>query len=61
MGVRTRAGKEEILNRRVGENEIDTVQTLLAIVDAQREYAMKPRDKDGMRKYAEKFASDPGK
>lgn len=57
----TRAGKEEILNRRVGENEIDTVQTLLAIVDAQREYAMKPRDKDGMRKYAEKFASDPGR
>ena len=57
----TRAGKEEILNRRVGENEIDTVQTLLAIVDAQREYAMQPRDADGVRKYAEKFASDPGK
>ena len=57
----TRAGKEEILNRRVGENEIATVQTLLAIVDAQREYAMKPRDTDGVRKYAEKFASDPGK
>jgi hypothetical protein len=57
----TRAGKEEILNRRVGENETDTVQTLLAIVDAQREYAMQPRDADGVRKYAEKFASDPGK
>jgi hypothetical protein len=57
----TKAGKEEILNRRVGENEIDTVQTLLAIVDAQREYAMKPRDKDGVRTYAEKFASDPGR
>jgi len=57
----TQAGKEEILNRRVGENELDTVQTLLAIVDAQREYAMKPRDNDGIRKYAEKFESDPGK
>jgi hypothetical protein len=57
----TKAGKEEILNRRVGENEIDTVQTLLAIVDAQREYAMKPRDGDGVRKYAEKLASDPGR
>ena len=57
----TKAGKEEILNRRVGENESDTVQTLLAIVDAQREYAMKPRDRDGVRKYAEKFASDPGR
>jgi hypothetical protein len=57
----TQAGKEEILNRRVGENELDTVQTLLTIVDAQREYAMKPRDNDGIRKYAEKFESDPGK
>jgi hypothetical protein len=57
----TRAGKEEILNRRVGENELSTVQTLLAIVDAQREYAMEPRDTDGVRTYAEKFGSDPGK
>lgn len=57
----TKAGKEEILNRRIGENELSTVQTLLAIVDAQREYAMKDRDNDGVRQYAEKFGSDPGK
>jgi hypothetical protein len=57
----TRAGKEEILNRRIGENELSTVQTLLAIVDAQREYAMKDRDGDGIREYAEKFGSDLGK
>jgi hypothetical protein len=57
----TKAGKEEILNRRVGENELSTVQTLLAIVDAQREYAMHDRDNDGIREYAEKFGSDPGK
>jgi hypothetical protein len=57
----TQAGKEEILNRRIGENELSTVQTLLAIVDAQREYAMKDRDGDGIREYAEKFGSDPGK
>ena len=56
----TQAGKEEILNRRIGENELSTVQTLLAIVDAQREYAMKDRDNDGIREYAEKFGSDPG-
>lgn len=56
----TRAGKEEILNRRIGENELATIQTLLAIVDAQREYAMEPRDRDGVRRYAERFASDPG-
>jgi hypothetical protein len=57
----TLAGKEEILNRRVGENELSTVQTLLAVVDAQREYAMEDRDGDGLRKYAEKFWSDPGR
>jgi hypothetical protein len=57
----TQAGKEEILNRRIGENELSTVQTLLAIVDAQREYAMKDRDGDGIREYAEKFGSDPGR
>jgi hypothetical protein len=56
----TKAGKEEILNRRIGENELSTVQTLLVIVDAQREYAMKDPDKDGIREYAEKFGSDPG-
>ncbi len=57
----TKAGKEEILNRRIGENELSTVQTLLAIVDAQREYAMTDRDNDGLRAYAEKFRSDTGK
>jgi Protein of unknown function (DUF2950) len=57
----TKAGKEEILNRRIGENELSTVQTLLAVVDAQREYAMNDRDNDGLRGYAEKFRSDPGK
>lgn len=56
----TKAGKEEILNRRIGENELSTVQTLLAVVDAQREYALKDRDGDGTREYAQKFGSDPG-
>lgn len=54
-------GREEILNRRVGENELFTIQTLLAIVDAQREYAMKDRDKNGLLEYAQKFMSDSGK
>jgi len=57
----TKAGKEEILNRRIGQNEIFTIQTMLAIVDAQREYAMKDLDGDGILEYAEKFRSDPGK
>ena len=57
----TDKGKQEVLNRRVGENELFTIQTCLAVVDAQREYAMKDRDRNGLLEYAEKFASDPGK
>jgi len=57
----TEKGKQEILNRRIGENELNTIQTCLAIVDAQREYAMKDRDKNGLLEYAQKFRSDGGK
>jgi hypothetical protein len=57
----TEKGKEEILNRRIGENELSTIQTLLAVVDAEREYAIKDRDRDGLLEYAQKFVSDPGK
>lgn len=56
-----KAGKEEILNRRIGENELHTIQTMLAIVDAQREYAMADHDGDGLLQYAGKLWSDPGK
>lgn len=55
------AGREEILNRRVGRNELDTIQTLLAIVDAQREYAAADPDRNGEGDYALRFASTPGK
>jgi len=57
----TGEGKEEILNRRIGKNELSTIQTMLAVVDAQREYAMKDLDGDGFLEYAEKFWSDAGK
>jgi hypothetical protein len=56
-----RKGKEELLNRRIGRNELDTIQTCLAYVDAQREYAGKDRDGDGLFEYAQKFVSTPGK
>ncbi|MGW8185794.1 MAG: DUF2950 domain-containing protein [Desulfobacterales bacterium] len=56
----TRAGKEEILDRRIGENEYSTVETLMAIVDAQREYAMNDSNANRVREYAETFMSDPG-
>ena len=55
------AGREEVLKRRVGRNELDTIQTLLAIVDAQREYARVDYDKDGFPTYARRFRSSPGK
>ncbi len=55
------AGREEVLNRRVGRNELDTVQTLLAIVDAQREYAANDSAPNGLVAYASKFRSSPGK
>ncbi len=57
----TKAGLEEILNRRVGRNEFDTIQTCLAIIDAQREYAMDDYDGNGLHDYAAKFFSEPGK
>jgi len=57
----TKAGKEEMLNRRIGRNELNTIQTCLAIVDAQREYAMKDRDSDKLLEYAQKFGSMKGK
>lgn len=57
----TRKGKEELINRRIGRNELNTIQTCLAYVDGQREYAAKDRDGDGLLEYAQKFVSTPGK
>jgi hypothetical protein len=56
----TKKGKEELNNRRIGRNELSTIQTCLAYVDAQREYAAKDRDSDGLFEYAQKFVSTPG-
>ena len=57
----TAAGREEIISRRVGRNELNTIQVLLAIADAQADYAAADRNGDGMREYAQRFASTPGK
>ena len=55
----TPAGEDEILNRRIGRNELDTQQVCLAIVDAQREYAhLRPMGGD-FAQYAPKLISDP--
>lgn len=55
------AGAAEMLARRIGRNELDTIQTCLAYVDAQREYAAKDRDGNGLFEYARRFASEPGR
>ena len=51
-------GREEILARRIGQNEMSVIQVCLAYVDAQREYALKDRDSDGFLEYAQEFRSD---
>jgi hypothetical protein len=57
----TQAGKEEIINRRIGRNELSTLETVRAYVDAQREYARADRDADQVLEYAQSFLSTPGK
>jgi Protein of unknown function (DUF2950) len=53
-------GKEEILNRRIGRNELNTIQVLLAVVDAQLDYADVDRNGDGVLEYASRLRSSPG-
>lgn len=55
------AGREELRNRRIGRNELATLQTMRAHVEAQREYASRDRDGSGVLKYAQKLLSSPGK
>jgi len=54
-------GADEILNRRIGANERNAIYVLRAFVDAQRTFAAVDRDGDGVRQYARKLASTPGK
>lgn len=56
-----KAGAEEIINRRIGENELFAIKSCLAYGDAQREYAEVDRNGDGLLEYAQKFRSSPGK
>jgi hypothetical protein len=57
----SRSGAKEILNRRIGRNELSAAQVCLAYVDAQREYVLKDRDNDGLLEYAQELISAPGK
>jgi hypothetical protein len=57
----TKAGREEVLNRRIGRNELNSIQVCGAYVEAQREYASTDRERDGIIQYAQKVISDPYK
>lgn len=56
----TGEGRIEVLRRRIGRNELDAIQTALAYVDAQNEYADKDRG-EGAGIYAQRFLSTSGK
>jgi len=56
----TEAGRQEVLNRRVGRNELGALAVCRAYVDAQREYAGKDRDGDEVLEYAQRLRSTPG-
>lgn len=56
----TQAGKEEILNRRIGRNELHTIEVMHAYTEAQREYACTKRNGEGA-EFAQKFTSSEGK
>jgi cytochrome c551/c552 len=57
----TRAGRDEVIARRVGRNELAAIQAALAFVDAQREYALEPHDGVGPGVYAGRIASAEGR
>ena len=57
----TAAGRDEILARRIGKDELNAIQSSLAYVDAQNEYAEKDRTGAGANIYAQRIVSQPGK
>jgi hypothetical protein len=56
----TTAGREEIINRRIGHNELEVLHVMRAYVEAQREYASRDHDGDGVLEYAQRITSSPG-
>jgi Protein of unknown function (DUF2950) len=57
----TKVGREEILNRRVGANELNAIEICRGFVEAQHEYAMEKHDGSKVNQYAQNILSDPGK
>jgi hypothetical protein len=57
----TPAGREEILKRRIGRNELSSIKVCQEYVQAQREYSSVDRNLNGVIEYAQRFCSTPGK
>jgi hypothetical protein len=57
----TKVGREEILNRRVGANELDAITICRGFVEAQEEYAQEKHDDSKVNQYAQRVISTPGK
>jgi hypothetical protein len=57
----TKVGREEILNRRIGANELNAIQICRGFVEAQKEYATEKHDDSKMNQYAQRIISTPGK
>ena len=56
----TEAGKQEILFRRIGKNELTAIRVCHGLVDAEKAYYAKPRGDDAVKQYAQRFVSDRG-
>jgi hypothetical protein len=57
----TEEGEQELFNRRVGANERNAIDVMHGYLDAQREYASRDRNGDGVFQYAQRLGSTPGK
>jgi hypothetical protein len=57
----TKVGREEILNRRVGENELNAIEICRGFDEAQHEYAQEKHDDSKVNQYAQRIISSPGK
>ena len=56
-----KAGRRDILFRRIGANELDAIQVCRGYVEAQEEYSLQIHDDSGVNQYAQKIFSTPGK
>jgi Protein of unknown function (DUF2950) len=56
-----KAGRQEILNRRIGRNELDAIAACHGFVEAQREYASEKHEDAGVNQYAQRIIGSPGK